>query len=75
MRDKDSLIPNIRQAHLSHFIFKKLRITKICKKNNLEYYNLDKPIDSYKYGVSTQWINEYDFEKFKQEYPLIPILC
>lgn len=52
--------------------------TKVKKcfkeKSNLEYYNLDKPIDSYKYGVSTQWINEDDFEKFKQEYPLVPIL-
>ena len=47
---------------------------KIFKKGtNMEWYNLDIPENGVKYGIQSQWINENDFELFKQEYPMMPI--
>ncbi len=51
-----------------------IKVQKNFKKGSaLEAFNL-KQIDGLKYGIHTQWINEEDFEKFKQEFPTVPII-
>lgn len=52
----------------------KLSLKKdFIKGSKLENYNLDE-IEGYKYGVFPQWINDKDFDKFRQEYPTLPII-